>query len=93
MRRRVLLVGHSLGAATSIKLLAEAEPNLKANLIFMIAAPFFCCARLAQSTGFKVPNNVGAMFPGNLPIFLYQGSDDEIVAFPSPSTGVALAFS
>lgn len=29
------------GAVTSIKLLAEAEPNLKANGIFLIAAAFF----------------------------------------------------
>src|SRR5215472_3601937 len=74
----ILVVGHSLGGATAIKLLAEAEPALKVKGIFLIAAPFFGAGGW-QSAAFKTPDNLGTRLGGSFPMFLYHGGNDEIV--------------
>lgn len=75
-----ILVGHSVGATILINALAEGTlPSATAG-VFLIAAPFVGDGGW-QSDDLAPPADIGARLPRALSIYLYQGSDDEIVPF------------
>lgn len=71
------LVGHSAGAASLSLFLADSRGEGRVAGIFLIAAPFFGEDGW-QAEGFMLPKDLGRRFP-DAPVFLYQGSKDEIV--------------
>jgi hypothetical protein len=78
MGEGVILVGHSAGAATLLAFLAHTKPQQKLAGIFLIAAPF--CGDGGWDCGdFELPKDLSTRLPEGLPLFLYHGSDDEIV--------------
>jgi pimeloyl-ACP methyl ester carboxylesterase len=74
----VIAVGHSAGGATLAMCLAHrGTAGLRA--ICLIAAPF--CGEGGWDCGkdFVLPTDLGKRIPANIPLFLYQGSEDEVV--------------
>jgi predicted alpha/beta hydrolase family esterase len=76
--KRAILVGHSIGAAILINLLAEQPVKLKPAAILLIAAPFIGQGGWASEDITPQPDLEGRL-PRNVPVFLYQGSEDETV--------------
>lgn len=76
-----LLVGHSVGAAMLIKFLADGGLRQSIAGVFFVAAPFFHDHEFWQSKEAELPQDVADRLPRGLPVFLYQGRDDEIVPF------------
>src|SRR4051812_10086068 len=74
-----VLVGHSLGGAFLLQVLAEARLTFQPRALVLIAAPFF------GAGGWKSDEiEVRSDLPGRLralPIFLFHGTDDTIVPF------------
>jgi predicted alpha/beta hydrolase family esterase len=75
-----ILVGHSIGGAVLIHVLAEQPPKRKFGALVLIAAPFIGDGGwpgddIAPRTDF------GERLPAELPVFLYHGTKDTIVPF------------
>jgi len=75
-----ILVGHSAGAIPLVMALAEGALKHRIAGTFLIAAPF-CGEGGWDLEGFDLPADLSARLPRGVPMFLYQGSDDEIVPF------------
>jgi predicted alpha/beta hydrolase family esterase len=73
-----ILVGHSVGGTILINALAEQPPRLKVGGIFLIAAPFIGQGGW-PSADIKPRANLSEDLPVGVPIFLYQGGEDETV--------------
>jgi pimeloyl-ACP methyl ester carboxylesterase len=74
----VIAVGHSAGGATLLMCLAQrGTAGLRA--IGLIAAPF--CGEGGWDCGedFVLPADLGQRISANVPLFLYQGDEDETV--------------
>jgi pimeloyl-ACP methyl ester carboxylesterase len=74
----VIAIGHSAGGATLALCLAQrGTAGLRA--ICLIAAPF--CGEGGWDCGeeFVLPADLGQRLAADVPLFLYQGSDDEVV--------------
>jgi predicted alpha/beta hydrolase family esterase len=74
-----VLVGHSIGAAILVHSLAEEPPGRPPAGIFLVAMPFIGKEGW-PSDGIKPEPDLGAKLPAPSPVYLYQGSADEIVA-------------
>lgn len=70
------LVGHSIGAAILIHVLAEARPDFRIGGVFLIAAPFLGDGGW-PSDEIEPKQSLGAGLGDDLAVFLYHGGDDE----------------
>ena len=73
-----ILVGHSIGATILVNVLAETRSKPKLAGIFLVAAPFIGEGGW-PSDDLTPPKELGARLPPDVPVFLYQGRDDETV--------------
>lgn len=74
----LILVAHSIGATILINALAQSKPKRVFTGIFLIAAPFVGEGGW-KSEDFIPVKRLGSHLPIGVPIYLYQGCDDEIV--------------
>jgi predicted alpha/beta hydrolase family esterase len=73
-----ILIGHSVGATVLINAIAADQPQFKAGGIFLVSGPFI--GKGGWPSGDIEPKDeLGAELPEGVPIYLYHGSDDEIV--------------
>jgi predicted alpha/beta hydrolase family esterase len=75
-----ILVGHSLGGAFLLHVLAERRLTLRPRALVLIAAPFFGAGGW-QSDEIAAPGDFAECLPAWLPVFLYQGTEDQSVPF------------
>ena len=73
-----LLIGHSLGASTLLKTVAEGRPRRRAPALFGLAPPFWG-ANGWDHASFALPANSTDALTGIGAIHLYHSSRDEIV--------------
>ena len=73
-----ILIGHSLGGTILIHVLTEQRPARKLGAIALIAAPFIGEGGW-QSDEIKPFTEVAERVPGDVPVFIYHGTADEIV--------------
>ena len=72
---KIILIGHSLGGSVILKYLAEDDPHRRVAGILSIAAPSFG----EDVEEFQAPKDFSPL--ARIPrIFLYHGSDDDVVA-------------
>ena len=76
----IILVGHSLGASMLLKYLSESEVTRKIVGIFLISTPYWSGHEDWQK-GLKLHEDFADKLPKNVPVFLYQTRDDEVVPF------------
>jgi predicted alpha/beta hydrolase family esterase len=76
-----VLVGHSLGASMLIKMLAEGEIVQSLRGVFLIAAPLFREPEGWQWKEAELPSDAARKLPKDVPLFFYQGSEDETVPY------------
>jgi len=74
------VVAHSVGGAAIVRLLAEAGLPKPLAGLFLVAAPYIGVGGWAIG-GFETPADLGARIPQTLSIYLYQGTNDQIVPF------------
>jgi pimeloyl-ACP methyl ester carboxylesterase len=79
----LILVGHSLGGAILIQVLAEQPPERAPGAIILISAPFIG-EHGWPGDQFELPQNLGAKLPRGVPVHIFHGRDDTI-APPSHS--------
>ena len=77
---KLILVGHSLGASVLLKYLSEEKVDNLILGLFLMAAPYWG-AKDWDVAEYKLQADFAAHLPADLPIFLYQSRDDEIVSF------------
>jgi predicted alpha/beta hydrolase family esterase len=77
----VVLVAHSVGASVLVRFLAENAPENSLAGIFLVAAPFLREPEGWQSEEAQLPADAADKLPPRVPLFLYQGRDDEVVPF------------
>lgn len=75
-----VLVGHSIGGTILIHVLAEQRPRRRIGAIALIAAPFMGDGGW-QSEDITPRSDLADLLPGDVPVFLYHGTADEIVPF------------
>lgn len=75
-----ILVGHSIGAAILINVLAEESSNLSLSGIFLIAAPFVGEGGWS-SEDIDPVSDLGARLQESWRIYLYHGSEDDTAPF------------
>jgi predicted alpha/beta hydrolase family esterase len=75
-----ILVGHSAGALRLVRLLAERGIDRRVDGVLLIATPF-CGDGGWHIEGCELPADLRHRLPGEVPVFLYHGHDDEIVPF------------
>lgn len=75
-----ILVGHSVGAAILVNVLADHAPSHRLGGIFLIAAPFIGPGGWPSD---EIPprENLAERLPRHLPVFLYHGTADDTVPF------------
>ena len=71
-----ILVGHSIGGTILVNALAKSPSGRKFGAIFLIATPFVGEGGW-PSEDMSPPPDLGARLPGNVPIYIYHGLDDE----------------
>ncbi|HVY38301.1 MAG TPA: alpha/beta fold hydrolase [Polyangia bacterium] len=71
---RPVVVGHSFGASTLLKLFSEAAAPPAVPGLFLISTPFWG----PKFPEFRLKPDFASRL-GNLPIFLYQSRDDKVV--------------
>ena len=76
----LILVGHSLGGSVLLKYLSEETVDKPIAGLFIIAAPYWG-AQDWDYDEYKLSEDFASHLPKDLPIFLYQGRDDEVVPF------------
>ena len=74
-----IVIGHSVGGTILINALATDPPEVALNGIFLIAAPFVGDGGWPGDEIRPPEEKLGAELPNGVPIYLYHGSDDEIV--------------
>ncbi len=75
-----ILVGHSIGGTILINAIAEAPPDRKFDGIFLIAAPFVGAGGWPSEEIMPTAKH-SLRLPPKTPIYLYHGSEDDIVPF------------
>jgi len=78
MGNGAILVGHSAGATVAVVAVAERAIKQRLAGLFLISAPF-CGDGGWQIEGFDAPADLKERIPAGVPIFFYQGRDDETV--------------
>ena len=76
-----ILVGHSLGGAILIHSLAERLPRPRLGGMFLVATPFIGEGGW-PSADIRPRTDFSKSVPAGVPIFLYHGTEDEIVPVP-----------
>jgi predicted alpha/beta hydrolase family esterase len=84
-----MVVGHSLGAAILINVLAEQPPEKKLGAIVLIAAPFVGEGGWPGEE-FELTSDLGARLPPGVPVQVFHGLQDK-TAEPSHADLYALA--
>lgn len=74
-----VVVGHSVGGAILIHLLARHSPRHRLSGIFLIAAPFLGEGGWPSDDDMEPFADLSAGLPAGAPVFLYHGLDDETV--------------
>jgi predicted alpha/beta hydrolase family esterase len=74
----VILVGHSIGAAILLDYLADGNPKRPVAGVFLIATPHIGGGGW-PSDDLRPTKDLAASLPEDVPLHLYQGSDDETV--------------
>lgn len=73
-----IAIGHSIGGAILIHVLAEQHPTPRLEAIVLLAAPFFGEGGW-QSDEIAPVTNFATRLPADIPVLLYHGSaDDEV---------------
>lgn len=85
LRDGAVLVGHSVGAAILVNLLASHPPARRFGALFLIAAPFVGDGGWSAAE-LRLPADLGARLPRGVPVHLYHGLEDEV----APVAHVAL---
>lgn len=75
-----VVIGHSVGGTILIHVLAERTPPSSLGAICLIAAPFIGAGGWT-SDEIEPPSDLAARLPGDVPVFLYHGRDDDTVPF------------
>jgi predicted alpha/beta hydrolase family esterase len=75
-----IVIGHSVGGAILINVLAERTPQSSLEAICLIAAPFIGAGGW-ESEDIEPRSDLAARLPRDVPIFLYHGRNDETVPF------------
>jgi predicted alpha/beta hydrolase family esterase len=73
-----IVIGHSVGGAILIHVLAEQTPQRIFGAVCLIAAPFIGPGGW-KSDDIEPRPDLAARLPRDVPIFLYHGSDDDTV--------------
>lgn len=73
-----VVIGHSIGGAILIHVLAERHPTQKLEAIVLLAAPFVGEGGW-QSDEVPPVTNFATRLPADTPVLLYHGSDDDEV--------------
>jgi predicted alpha/beta hydrolase family esterase len=73
-----LVVAHSVGGAVVVRLLAEARAPKPLAGLFLVAAPYIGVGGWTIA-GFETPADLAARISQTLAIYLYQGTNDQIV--------------
>jgi len=71
-----IVVGHSIGGAMLVNVLAERAAELRLGGLFLISAPFVGDGGWANDE-LKSPKDLGAKLPKDFPIHIYHGLEDE----------------
>jgi predicted alpha/beta hydrolase family esterase len=75
-----LVVGHSVGGTILINALAESPPKPDLGGIFLLAAPFVGDGGW-PSDDINAGQHLDAALSGDVPVYLYHGSDDATAPF------------
>ena len=75
-----ILIGHSIGGAILVHLLAEEPPKRMLGAISLIAAPFIGAGGW-PSDEIEPRTDFAVRLPAGVPLFLYHGTADDIVPF------------
>jgi predicted alpha/beta hydrolase family esterase len=78
MRDGLIVVGHSAGALTLVRLLALDEIDRRLGGIFLIAAPY-CGPGGWDIKDCELPTDLQRRLPNDVPVFLYHGRRDATV--------------
>lgn len=78
LRDGAILVGHSVGATTLIRLLAEQAPTPRLSGIFFIAPPFLGDGGWSVDD-VQFSSDLGALLPKSVPTHFFHGLEDKIV--------------
>lgn len=79
-----ILLGHSIGATILINTLAEEPPARAVRAVFLLSAPFVGDGGW-PSDDIDPMSALGLRLPVGLPVYVYQGSEDSIVALEHAS--------
>jgi uncharacterized protein len=71
----VILVGHSLGASTLLKVLSEEQLKTPIAGVFLVATPYW------KMDEYKLRDDFASRLPAGVPLFLYHGKNDTDVPF------------
>jgi len=71
-----ILVGHSIGGAILINVLAEHPPKAKLGAIVLVAAPFVGDGGW-PADDWQPQRDIGAKIPGGAPVYIYHGLADD----------------
>lgn len=74
----LILAGHSLGASLILKYLSESNTSKKISGLFLLATPFWS-GEEDWKQGLILQPGFGDQLPANVPIFMYQCLDDDVV--------------
>jgi serine hydrolase len=78
LKHRAFFVGHSFGGSLLLKYLSE-EPTLPPTAgVFLIAAPYWGPGGWSGDE-YALNELRASKLPGQVPVFLYHGSDDSVV--------------
>jgi hypothetical protein len=80
VKDKVILAGHSLGASMLLKYLSENKVKKNIAGIFLIAPPLWSGDE-DWVQPLKLQKDFSDKLPKNIPTFLYQCKDDEVVPF------------
>ncbi|MET0229886.1 MAG: alpha/beta fold hydrolase [Rhodanobacteraceae bacterium] len=75
-----IVVGHSVGGAMLIHVLAERMPKSRLGALILLAAPFIGDGGW-PSEDMQPRTDFGERLPADLPVFLHHGTKDETVPF------------
>lgn len=78
--RKVILMGHSVGAYVLLKYLSNVKIEKDFAGIFLIAPPFLGAGGW-QYEGMELAKDFASKLPSGVPVFFYHGTADESVPF------------
>ncbi len=81
LKKKVILVGHSVGGSILLKFLSEERVNILIAGLFLIAIPYFGGDENWNYDALTLPQEFPKKLSSIPRIFLYHSHDDEIVPF------------